>query len=146
MLKRPNSMDECVYYTSRDIGNGEVTVWVLRNPCPKCGKAMMEKPRGDDGKLKIRAKEYVCPACKHSVPKEEYEETLTASAEYVCPNCRAKGEAEVPFKRKSIAGVKTLRVVCAKCKANIDVTQKMKEPKKKGKAADAEDSLPEEDS
>jgi ssDNA-binding Zn-finger/Zn-ribbon topoisomerase 1 len=139
-------MDECVYYTSRDLWNGDVTVWVLRKPCPKCGKALMEKPRGDDGKLKIRAQEYTCPACHYTVQKEEYEDTLTACADYTCPECRAKGESEVPFKRKSIAGVKTLRFICAKCKANIDVTQKMKEPKKKGKPADDSDTLADEDS
>ncbi len=136
MLRKPESMDECVYYTSRDIDNGDITVWVFRGKCPQCGKGTMEKPRGADGKIKIRAKEYICPVCKYTAEKEEYEETLTASAEYTCPGCRSIGEAEIPFKRKSIMGVKTLRFVCEKCKANMDVTQKMKEPKKKKAAID----------
>jgi ssDNA-binding Zn-finger/Zn-ribbon topoisomerase 1 len=131
MLRKPESMDECVYYTLRDIGNGEITVWVFRGKCPQCGKGTMEKPRGDDGKTKIRAKEYICPICKYTAEKDEYEDTLTANAEYTCPGCRTRDEGQIPFKRKSIQGVKTLRFVCAKCKANMDVTQKMKEPKKK---------------
>jgi uncharacterized CHY-type Zn-finger protein len=139
MLKKPESMDECVYYTSRDIFNGDITVWVLKGKCPKCAKGTMEKPRGDNGKIKIRATEYICPACKYTVAKEEYEDTLTASAEFTCPGCRSRGEGQIPFKRKSIQGVKTLRFVCGKCKANLDVTQKMKEPKKK-KGAAAEDA------
>jgi predicted RNA-binding Zn-ribbon protein involved in translation (DUF1610 family) len=142
MLKKPNSMDECAYFTSRDIGNGEITVWVSRQMCPKCKKAMMGKPV-DKGKIKVRASEYVCPACNYTVEKEEYEDTLTASAEYTCPECKFKGEAEIPFKRKSVEGTKALRFTCGKCGAKIDVTQKMKEKKKKKAAVkeevDAED-------
>ena len=63
-LKRPESMDECVYYTLRDIGEGEATVWVFKQSCPKCGKGIMGKPKGKEGKVKIRAKEYVCPECE----------------------------------------------------------------------------------
>lgn len=143
MLKKPSSMDECVYYTSRDIFNGDITVWVFKEKCPKCGKGMMEKPRDDKGKIKIRANEYVCPACKYTVSKEEYEDTLTASAEYTCPGCRSRGEGQIPFKRKNIQGVKTLRFVCTKCGANMDVTQKMKEPKKKKTSAEDEEALEE---
>ena len=142
MLKKPNSMDECVYYTLRDIGNGEITVWVFKQLCPKCKKAMMGKP-AEGGKVKIRAKEYVCPACNYTVEKEKYEETLTANAEYTCPECRFKGEAQVPFKRKSVEGTKAIRFVCGKCGAKIDVTQKMKEKKKKG--AKTDDDAPEDD-
>lgn len=128
-MKKPESMDEVIYYTSRDIGEGEATVWVSKQPCPKCGKALMGKPRGDKGKVKIRAKEYVCSTCGHTVEKKEYEETLTACAEYTCPECKHKGEGEVPYKRKSVKGVKTLRFTCGKCNAYIDVTKKMKKPK-----------------
>ncbi len=142
MLKKPNTMDECVYYTLRDIGKGEITVWVFKQPCPKCKKALMGKP-AEGGKVKIRAKEYVCPACNYTAEKEEYEETLTASAEYTCPECSFKGEAQIPFKRKSVEGTKALRFVCSKCGAKIDVTQKLKEKKKKVSKADEE--APEED-
>ena len=51
---------------------------------------------------------------------------------YVCPKCKNKGGLIIPFKRKSIQGVKTLRVNCEKCGENIDITKKMKVPKKKG--------------
>jgi predicted RNA-binding Zn-ribbon protein involved in translation (DUF1610 family) len=139
MLKKPNNMNELVYYTSRDIGKGEIFVWVFKQPCPKCKKALMGKP-AEGGKVKIRAKEYVCPACNYTAEKEAYEETLTASAEYTCPECGFKGEAEIPYKRKAVEGTKALRFVCSKCGAKIDVTQKMKEKKKKGAAAEEADT------
>lgn len=131
MLRRPESMEELVYYTRRDVGNGDATVWVFRGKCPKCGKGLMGKPVGKDGKVMVRAKEYTCPDCGYTVEKSEYEETLTANAEYTCPDCAHKGETQVPFKRKNVGGAKALRLKCEKCGANIDVTQKMKEPKKK---------------
>ena len=134
MLKKPKSMEELVYYTFRDIDNGYITVWVFKQLCPKCKKAMMGKPV-ENGKIKIRAKEYVCPACSYTAEKEEYEGTLTASAEYTCPECHFKGEAETPFKRKNIEGTKALRFICSKCGAKMDVTHKLKEKKKKGAAA-----------
>ena len=99
--------------------------------CPECGKGLMGKPVKDDGKVKIRAKEYVCPECSHSIEKKEYEESLQANVEYTCPECKHKGQTQVPYKRKSIKGVKTIRANCEKCNANIDITKKMKVPKKK---------------
>lgn len=129
MLKRPESMDELVYYTSRTIDDGEVTVWVFKQPCPKCKKGMMGKPT-EKGKVKMRAKDYVCPECGNAVEKKEYEESLMASVDYTCHECKHKAETQIPFKRKSIAGVQTLRIECENCKANIDVTKKMKEPKR----------------
>lgn len=130
MLRRPESMEEIVYFTRRDVGEGEATVWVFRGDCPKCGKGLMGKPRGDDGKVKIRAKEYMCPECGYTVEKTEYEESLMASVDYTCPQCKHQAETQIPYKRKSIKGVKTLRTTCEKCGANIDVTKKMKEQKK----------------
>jgi uncharacterized CHY-type Zn-finger protein len=134
-MKEPESMDEVVYFTNRSIGNGNARVWVFKQLCPKCGKGLMGKPIDEKGKKAIRAKEYVCPECKHSVEKQEYEETLTADAKYTCPQCAFSGETSVPFKRKNIQGVKTLRLTCSKCKAPIDVTKKMKSPKDKKKGA-----------
>jgi uncharacterized CHY-type Zn-finger protein len=133
-MKMPNSVEECVYFTNRTLGEGKAMCWVFKQNCPKCKKSLMGKPKDSKtGKAMIRAKEYVCPSCKYTVEKTEYEETLTASIMYTCPACRNKGEIEAPFKRKSIEGVKTLRVNCQKCKANIDITKKMKDPKKKNK-------------
>jgi len=138
-LQFPNSMDECIYFTSRDLRvdidaepTGEATCWVFKHECPKCKKGLMSKPRDPKtGKPKIRAQEYVCTECGYTEEKKEHEEKLMASVQYVCPHCKHEDEAEVPFKRKSIAGVQTLRVPCSKCGGNIDITKKMAKPKPK---------------
>jgi len=135
-LRQPESMDECIYFTKRSIGeDGSVTAWVFKEKCTKCGKALMGKPV-EKGKVKIRAKEYVCPECGYTVEKGEYEDTLTASITYRCPHCQAEGEAQIPFKRKKIQlvneetgkkkAVDALRFQCEKCGKDIDVTKKMK--------------------
>jgi DNA-directed RNA polymerase subunit RPC12/RpoP len=126
VMREPESVEECVYFTRRAIGDGKTMVWVLREKCPACGKALMGKPKGEDGKVKIRAKEYVCPECGHTVDKKEYEETLSANVKYTCPHCKKDGALSVPFKRKSIQGTQTLRVECEHCGGNIDITKKMK--------------------
>ncbi len=131
-LQIPDSMDELVYFTNRTFGNGKAMVWVTRQQCQKCKKALMGKPVGNDGSVKIRAKEYVCPACKYIVEKTAYEEGLTAYSVYTCPFCGFKGEYTGPFKRKKIEGSDMFRFQCGKCHANIDVTKKMKDKKKKG--------------
>lgn len=134
MIEMPNSVDECIYFTNRTIGEGKAICWVKKQLCPKCKKSLMGKPKDPKtGKVQIRAKEYVCPSCKYTIEKTEYEETLTAEVMYTCPACKFKGDASTIFKRKNIDGVKTLRIQCSKCKANIDITKKMKDPKKKGK-------------
>lgn len=128
-------MDECVYFTQRSLGDrGEIMAWVLRETCKKCGKAKMGKPRDKSGKVKVKAGEYVCPGCGHSVEKNAYENSLVAYAEYTCPGCSDNGEAQTPFRRKNIEGVQTLRFQCNKCSANLDVTKKMKEKKKRSAA------------
>ena len=66
----PNSMEECVYFTRRAVGNGKAVAWVFKEDCPECGKAKMGKPVNEKtGKAKIRATEYVCPACNHTIEK-----------------------------------------------------------------------------
>ncbi|RJQ21191.1 hypothetical protein C4580_03025 [Candidatus Woesearchaeota archaeon] len=139
-LKYPESMDECVYFTSRAVDAGYVKCWVFREDCPKCKKAKMGKPRDEKtGAVKIRAKEYICPACNYTVEKTEYEDTLTANIAYTCPHCKAKGETQIPFKRKSFEGVKALVFLCDKCKGKIPITKKMKAVGKKGEEADMDD-------
>ena len=128
MLKKPETMEECVYFTQRTIGSGEAMVWVCRKECPKC-KAIMGKPRDKKGKVLTRAKVYACPKCGFSEDKKVYEESLTANIEYTCPSCKFFGELQVPFRRKNINGAETLRFQCQKCSADIDVTKKMKEKK-----------------
>lgn len=137
-LKQPESMDELVYFTNRtlDGGKGSVRVWVFKQACPKCKKAIMGKPRDSKGKVKTRANEYVCPSCGYNVEKQAYEDSLTANAEYKCPGCSLSGEAQIPYKRKNIEGIPALRFQCSKCKASIDVTKKLKEKKGKGDVAD----------
>jgi len=134
-LVEAKSMDECVYFTNRNIGekfNGNARCWVFRQQCPKCKKAFMGKPIVD-GKAKIRALEYECPNCKYTVEKQAYEDTLMANVDYTCPACQFHGGIVLPFKRKKVEGVLTLRFPCEKCGGPIDVTKKMKEIKKKVK-------------
>lgn len=126
-LKQPESMDELVYFTKRQIGDGRAKAWVFRELCDKCGKAMMGKPvDAKTGKVKVRAKEYVCPECGNTVEKKEYEESLTANIEYKCPECGFEGETQIPFKRKKVKGTDALVFNCEKCKAKIAITKKMK--------------------
>lgn len=139
-MQIPESMDEIIYWTNRAIDNGKVMVWVYKQDCPKCKKAKMGKPVGEEGNVKIRAKEYVCPSCKYTVEKSAYEESLTANALYTCPFCQHKGEYSGLFKRKMIEGALTFRFPCGKCGKNIDVTKKMKQKKgKKGEEDVGED-------
>jgi len=132
-MREPESIDECVYFTNRTSDKGKVRVWVFKKDCPVC-KILMSKPMFK-GKVKIRAKEYVCEKCGRKEEKSEYEKDLIASIQYTCP-CGNSGEMEIPFKRKKIEGANTLRFQCQKCGRNIDVMKKMKE---KGKVAEDDD-------
>ena len=135
-LRFPESMDECVYFTRRNIDKGKAVAWVFKEKCPKCGKAIMGKPKGADGKVKIRAKEYVCPACGHTVEKGAYEDTLTVSIQYTCPHCGNAGEAQESFKRKKVQvfdeeeqkkkSIDAIKFKCGKCGKDILITKKMK--------------------
>lgn len=131
-LRFPDSMDECIYFTNRRIGEGKVIAWVFKEDCPKCKKAKMGKPKNPKtGKPKIRATEYICPACNHTIPKKEYEETLSVNIQYTCPECKHEGELTTPFKRKTYKGVSSVIFECQSCNAKIPITKKMKAPKKK---------------
>lgn len=138
-LRQPESTDECVYFTRRAVDKGHVMCWVFKEKCPKCGKAMMGKPRDPKtGDVKIRAKEYVCPECKYTVEKGEYEDTLTANIAYTCPHCSHKGETQIPYKRKTFEGAKALVFLCDKCKGKIPITKKMKSVKEKDEVPDSD--------
>jgi len=126
-LTEPKSMEECVYFTNRSIGNGKAMIWVIKKFCPNCKNTIMGKPINKKGKIMIRAMEYTCSSCNYSEPKEVYEISLIANAKYKCPVCGFAGESQIPFKRKNIDGVQTLRFNCGKCNGNIDITKKMKE-------------------
>ncbi len=90
----------------------------------------MGKPVVKD-KIKIRATEYVCPACGYTEEKILHEKGLEVSVQYVCPHCEHKGEAITPYERKSYQGVKAFIFNCESCNEKIAITKKMKEPKKK---------------
>lgn len=130
MVTEPESMEQLVYHTIRAVGNGKVRAWVYREKCPECGKGLMGKPVDEKtGKVKIRAKEYVCPDCGHTVEKQEYEDTLTCEIQYTCPECGNTGETTAPYKRKTFQGMKAIVFNCEKCKAKIPITKKLKEKK-----------------
>lgn len=136
-LRFPESMDDCVYFTRRKIKeSGQVVAWVFKEVCSKCGKGIMGKPKDSKtGKVKIRAKEYVCPECNHT-EGQEYEDKLTTNVQYTCPNCKNEAETQVPFQRKKVrvfdeekqkkVSVDVIRFQCSKCANNIDITKKMK--------------------
>lgn len=136
-LKFPDSMDECIYFTRRKLGEkGSAVVWVFKEKCSKCKKAIMGKPKGKDGKVKIRAKEYICEACGNIESKAEHEESLSANIQYTCPHCSNKGEVQIPFIRKKVkifneakqkkVSIESLRFQCEACAKDIDITKKMK--------------------
>jgi len=128
-MKEPESMDECIYFTNRAADNGRITAWVMKADCPACGADKMGKPVVK-GKVKIRAKEYVCPACGYTEEKTEHEEKLTVQIKYTCPHCRDVGEAETPYIRKTFKGVPSYVFICNGCGEKIGITKKMKKPKK----------------
>lgn len=136
-LKEPNSVDECIYFTNRSLGKGKIKAWVFKEICVKCGKSLMGKPKDKKtGKAKIRASEYVCESCGHSVPKEQYEDSLNVNVKYVCPKCDDSGESSIPFKRRKLQRINEdtgeketiegVRFECDKCGEKIDITKKMK--------------------
>ena len=131
----PQSMDECLYFTNRTIGEkGQLIAWVYRKECPKCKKDQMGKPVDKKtGKPKTRAKEYVCPSCGFTEEKVEHEESLHLEAKYTCPECGKEGESSAPYKRKSFQGVQAYVVECEHCGAKIPITKKLKAIKKKKK-------------
>ncbi len=125
----PESMKECLYFTNR----GYIRAWVYRKRCPKCGKAVMGKPAGEEGSVKIRAKEYVCPKCGYAEDKPEHEASLRIEAQYTCPKCGKDGESAAEYKRKSFRGVLSYVVECQYCGEEIPLTKKLKEAKGKKK-------------
>ena len=125
-------MDDLIYFTNRTVedGKGKIKAWVHKKMCSECGKAKMGKPVVK-GKVKIRAKEYICPDCRFTEEKLEHEETLNLEAKCLCPSCNKEGEGTTIYKRKSFMGVKAYVLDCSNCGAKIPVTKKMKKPKKK---------------
>jgi len=137
-LKEPASMSECVYFTNRVLNNeGYIKAWVFRELCPKCKKSLMSKPKDSKtGKIKIRAKEYVCESCGYREDSDSYEGTLTCNVNYKCQYCLNEGEAQAPFIRKKVSrfneekqkkeSVEAVTFDCSKCRKRIEITKKMK--------------------
>lgn len=119
-------MDECLYFTNR----GDILAWVYRKLCPKCQKAKMGKPV-QKGEIRIKAKEYLCPGCGYTEPKEEHEASLMLEVKYTCPECGKEGESTGEYKRKNHRGVPSYVVLCQHCKAKIALTKKLKKLKRK---------------
>lgn len=124
-------MDECLYFSNRSVGEGNVTAWVYRKTCPKCKKAKMGKPVVK-GKVKTRAEYYECPACKFQEEKIAHEESLMLEAQYTCPKCGKEGEGTGLYQRKKYQGAQAYLVDCQHCHENIPITKKLKGLKEKG--------------
>ena len=127
-LTVPETMDDCLYFTNRR----EILACVYRKECPKCHKARMGKPVVK-GKVKTRAKEYVCPECDFTEEKQEHEESLTLESKYTCPECGKEGESTGKYIRKKYKGVPSYIVECEHCQVQIPLTKKLKDIKKKKK-------------
>ena len=139
-IKEPESMHDLIYFTNRQLmgGKGSAKAWVYKGICPKCKKGTMGKPRdAKTGKAKIRAKEYVCPACSFTMECEAYEDTLTCQIMYQCPKCSKEQEIEIPYQRKKVMlfdeetqkkkSADALSFACGSCGEKIHITKKMKE-------------------
>lgn len=137
-LKKPSSMEECVYFTNRIIGDGRATAWVFRKECPKC-KGIMGKPLKKNGKIDKKADHYVCYSCGYQEGNEQAENSLMINVEYKCPYCGNEGETTTEYKKKSFEGVPSYVFECQKCRKKIGLTKKLKEPKKKAKEEDADE-------
>lgn len=130
-LKKPESMEECLYFTNRTIGNGRAMAWVFRKECSKCHKGIMGKPLKKDGKADKKAEHYVCNSCGYQESNEQVENGLVLNVEYKCPYCGYEGETASEYKRKIFEGVPSYVFECQKCHKRIGLTKKLKESKKK---------------
>lgn len=137
-LRMPESMDECIYFSNRSIGNGQIIAWVYRKICPKCKQAQMGKPV-EKGKVKTRAAEYVCPNCSYTEEKKVHEESLVLEAQYTCPKCGKEGEGTTEYKRKNVQGVPAYIIECQHCGEKIPITKKLKKIKSKKRAMEEDD-------
>ena len=132
-LKKPNSVEECVYFTNRTMDSGRAMAWVFRKECPKCRKGIMGKPMKKGNKLDKKAGHYVCYSCGYTESSEQVENSLVINVEYKCPHCGNEGDTTSEYKRKTFEGVPSYVFECQKCHKKIGLTKKLKESKKKGK-------------
>ena len=130
MSKLPENMDNLLYFTRRSNGDGKIIAWVNKQECQKCHKAKLGKPV-EKGKVKMRAKEYVCPACGFTEDVKTHDESQQLIIIYTCPHCKKEGEATTLYKRKNFQGVQAYVFSCTECGQKIPITKKMKEIKSK---------------
>ena len=130
-LKSPDSMEECLYFTNRSIGEGYATAWAYRKECPKCKKGRLGKPIKKNGKADKKAAYYECKECKYQESNEQVENSVKLEVQYKCPYCSYEGEAASEYKRKFFEGVPSYVFECGKCRKKIGLTKKMKGSKKK---------------
>lgn len=121
----PKSMDECLYFSNRTVGDAEIMAWVYRKECTKCHNARMGKPV-KKGKVKTKAAYYECPNCHYQEEKIVHESSLKLEAKYTCPHCGKEGESTGEYKRKNYQGVSSYLVVCEHCHKPIPITKKLK--------------------
>ena len=136
-LKKPSSVEECLYFTNRSIGEGFATAWAYRKECPKCKKVRLGKPIKKNGKADKKADYYECPLCRYQESNEQVESGIKLEVHYKCPHCGNEGETTSEYKRKSFEGVPSYVFECGKCSKKIGLTKKMKS--KKGKDKDVRD-------
>ncbi|HLD87292.1 MAG TPA: hypothetical protein VJB12_04465 [Candidatus Nanoarchaeia archaeon] len=137
-LQKPQSMDECFYFSNRVLGDGKVMAWAMRPLCTKCGKGLLGKPIKKNGKPDKKAPGYECPLCKHPETDESLSTSMMVSVEYICPKCRHSGETTTPYKRVKFQGVAAFVFQCQKCNEKIPITKKLKEIKGKDDVPDAD--------
>jgi len=130
---KPNSMDDCIYFTNRMSGEGNATAWVYRKECPKCKKNTIGKPIKKNGKVDKKATYYECEICKYQESIEEVENSLRVEIQYKCPHCGNEGETTTEYKRTTFEGVPSFIFECGKCNKKIGITKKLKKSKKKSK-------------
>ena len=136
-LKKPSSVQECVYFTNRIMGSGRAMAWVFRKECPKCKEGIMGKPQKKHGKIDKKADHYVCYSCGYKESNEQVENSLVLNVEYKCPYCGHEGEATSDYKRKTFEGMPSYVFECQKCRKKSGLTKKLKEGKKKAMEEDA---------
>lgn len=92
----------------------------------------MGKPVDEKGNVKIRAREYKCPACGFTESKESHEKKITLEVAYTCPHCGKSGETTTEYSRKNFEGAPAYVFECKDCSKEIGISKKMKSTKKKG--------------
>ena len=130
-LKKPTSMEECVYFTNRTIDSGRATAWIFRKDCSKCKKDVLRKPLSKSGKPDKKSPIYVCQSCRYEEKNEDVESSLVINVDYKCPHCGNEGETTSKYERKNFEGVPSYIFECQKCGKKIGITKKLKAGKKK---------------